>query len=140
MAYNPNFNLLDTAVGDRVLNAQALDAIQGTQAGVTSTIVSTAGTITLIPAVAWDRAVIINVNVTTTFANGDGAQPTIAIGQTGTVNKFAATSAFTGATAGTTKAFGGTLSANTALIATVTAGTGTTETGATTITAISQSS
>lgn len=134
-----NFNLLDTAIGDRVLNAAALDAIQGTQGGSTATIVSTAGTITLVPAVAWDRAVIINVNVTTTFANGDGAQPTIAIGQTGTVSKFAATSAFTGKTAGTTLSYGGVLSANAALIVTAVAGTGTTETGATTITAITQS-
>lgn len=134
-----NFNILDTAVGDRVLDAKAIDAILGTQAGTTATLVSTAGTITLIPAATYDRVVIINVNVTTTYANGDGAQPTIAIGQTGTTNKFAATSAFTGATAGTTKGYGGTLSANTALIVTATAGTGTTETGAMTISAIAQS-
>ena len=134
-----NFNLLDTAIGDRVLNPTAIDAIMGNQSGSMSQIVSTAGVTTLIAAQPFDRAVIISFNCTTVFANGDGAQPTITIGQTGSATKFAAAARFTNAAANSSQSFSGILTANTALIVTCTAGTGTTETGASTITAISQS-
>jgi hypothetical protein len=94
------------------------------------------GTKALLAAAANDRQVIVTVNVTTVFAAGDGAAPTLSIGQTGSVSKFAATSIFVTAAAGATFTFGGTLTGGDALIATQVAGTGTTETGAYTITAI----
>lgn len=115
-------------------------SFQAASAGVSksenSYIRTDAGTKTLLAAGLADRQVVIIVTVTTTFATGDGAQPTLAIGQTGSTSKFAATSKFVGATAGTTFAFAGTLSAATALIATLVAATGTTSTGAYTIDAI----
>lgn len=79
-----------------------------------------------------DRLVWITVEVTTVFANGDGAQPTLALGETSTVSKFAATSVFTNKAVGH-YTFCGKLLATKALLATLTAGTGTTETGAYTI-------
>lgn len=105
-------------------------------AATLAAIVTDAGTKTLLAAAANARQVIVTVNVTTVFANGDGAQPTLAIGQDGTVSKFAATGIFTSAAAGATFTFGGTLTGGDKLIATQVAGTGTTETGAYTITAI----
>lgn len=93
------------------------------------------GTTVLMTAAAVDRQVQVAVRVTTTFADGDGAQPTLQIGQTGTVNKFADTGDFTGkAAAAANLMFAGTLSAGQQLLATQVAGTGTTETGAYTIT------
>lgn len=91
---------------------------------------------TLIAAGPVDRIVQIIVTIDTAFANGDGAQPTFKIGQTGSDAKFAATSKFTGAAAASTFAVAGILSANKDLFVTATAGTGTTETGALTVTAI----
>lgn len=91
---------------------------------------STSGAQTLVAADTVDHNVLIIVTVTETFANGDGAQPTFQIGQTGTANKFAATSAFTGATVGQQFVFTGRLTATDALLVTATAGSGTTETGA----------
>lgn len=97
---------------------------------------SSAGTVTFIPASTVDRTVQITVNITTTFADGDGAQPTLAIGQTSSTSKFAATTAFASKTAGTTLTFGGTLTAGTDLLLTQVAATGTTSTGAYTVTAV----
>lgn len=97
-----------------------------------SFIVSTAGTTTLLAAQPFDRIVHIVVNITTAFAAGDGTQPTLAIGQTGSTTKFAATGVFTTHATGQV-VLCGTLSATKALIATTVAGTGTTETGAYTI-------
>ena len=113
-------------------------AVQPTKlaSGELTAIVTDAGTKTLIAAAANARNVIVTVNVTTVFATGDGAQPTLSIGQTGSVSKFAATSIFVSAAAGATFTFGGILTGGDALIATQVAGTGTTETGAYTITAI----
>lgn len=79
-----------------------------------------------------DRIAWLTVEVTTAFANGDGAQPTLALGETSTVSKFAATSVFTGKAVGH-YTFCGKLSATKALLATLVAGTGATETGAYTI-------
>ncbi len=107
-------------------------ALAGLGSGSASYIVSDSGTKTLASASTVDRTVTISLAATTTFANGNGAQPTVALGQTGSTSKFAATSEFTGITAGTTKTYTGTLSANTALLATEVAGTGT-ATGAYTI-------
>ncbi len=94
------------------------------------------GSLILLAASTTAGNVIIVATVTTTFANGDGAQPTFSIGYAGSASAFAATSAFTGATAGTTTIYAGTLPPNTALLVTATAGTGTTETGALSITAM----
>jgi hypothetical protein len=53
---------------------------------------------------------MIVVTVTTAFANGDGAQPTLTIGEeSGSATKFAAAAKFTGAAGGTTFAFAGIL-------------------------------
>ncbi len=79
-----------------------------------------------------DRIVWLTVEVTTAFANGDGAQPTLALGETSSTSKFAATSVFTGKAVGH-YTFCGKLSATKALLATQTTGTGSTETGAYTI-------
>lgn len=79
-----------------------------------------------------DRIVFITVNVTTVFANGNGAQPTLKVGETSTVEKFAAAAFFTDKAVGE-YTFAGKLSATKALLATLTTGTGTTETGAYTI-------
>ncbi len=104
--------------------------------GSAAYIVSTTGVQTLVAAAALTRYAIIVAQVVTTFADGDGAQPTFSIGETGTATKYAPTSAFTGATAGTTTVYAGTLTSGAALIVTAVAGTGATETGALTITAI----
>lgn len=94
------------------------------------------GTKVLLTAAAVDRNVQISVRVTTTFADGNGTQPTLQIGQTGTVNKFADTGDFTGkAAAAACLVFAGVLSSGQQLLATQVAGTGTTETGAYTIVA-----
>ena len=103
--------------------------------GNAALIVSSAGTTTLIAASSIERVVQISVNIVTTFANGDGAAPDFLIGETGSTSKFAATGVVTG-TALDQLQFSGVLSANTALLLTATAGTGTTETGAATFTAI----
>jgi hypothetical protein len=73
---------------------------------------TTAGVTTLLASSTANRTVVISVQITTTFADGDGA------------------------TAGTTFSFSGTLTANTALILTSVAATGTTSTGAATVTVI----
>ena len=95
-----------------------------------------AGTIELLPAVAFARHVVGHLIVNVTIADGDGAQPTFAIGETDTVEKFIAAAALTGGTAGTRVPFGGVLAAGKALLATVTAGSGTTQAGTVTATAL----
>lgn len=81
-----------------------------------------------------DRLVMGVITVTTAFANGDGAQPTFKIGQTGSDAKFVATTVLTSAAAGATFAFAGTLNLGKDLFVTAATGTGTTETGAITVT------
>lgn len=93
------------------------------------------GVKTLAAQSAIKRKVIIVCKVTEAFADGSGAQPTIKIGETGTDDKFAATSIFTGASLGTTFTFAGELTAAKSLIATYAAATGT-ATGVLSITAI----
>ncbi len=83
-----------------------------------------------------DRTVIIVIKVTTAFANGDGAQPVVIVGETAATNKFAANTLLVDAAAGTTFSLAGTLTDNTALLATLTAATGATSTGAFTISVI----
>jgi hypothetical protein len=102
---------------------------------VNSYIVTDTGVKDLLAAAATARRVLILVIVTTAFANGDGGQPTLTIGEeSGSASKFAAAAAFTGAAASTVaKVFGGSLTAAKKLQATLAAGTGTTETGAYTI-------
>src|SRR5665213_3221183 len=102
-----NFNLLDTRIGDRVLDGPTIAALlaqsgEGSVAvGNSLSFLKTAtGASTILAAAAADRVVNITVHIDTTFADGDGAQPTFSIGQTGSATKFAATSTFTAATAG----------------------------------------
>ncbi len=117
-----------------------LAALIGAGLGASHSYLKTqSGAATLLASAAGDRSVIIVVVVDQTFANGDGAQPTFQIGQTGTANKFADTTAFTGATAGTVKTFAGTLTGTDNLIVTGVAGTGTTETGGITVTVLALS-
>ena len=123
-AINTNFTNVNTDLA--AINA-------GVLSGTVGYIKTDVGTKTLHAALAVDATVTITLVCTTTFANGDGAQPTVSLGQTGSVSSFAATTAFTGMTAGSTKTFGGTLTAGNALLATLVAGTGTTETGAYTL-------
>jgi hypothetical protein len=82
-----------------------------------------------------DRVVTIVTEVTEIFADGDGAQPTFKIGQTGEAEDFAADTEFTGASAGAKEVFHGVLTAENDLIITATEGTGT-ATGALKITVI----
>lgn len=95
---------------------------------------TTDGAQTLLGGNAVARAVIIIVEVDTTFAAGDGAAPSFDIGETGNLTKF--TSGLNTGTAGDKLIFAGFLSANTALIITATAATGATSTGAIHVTAL----
>lgn len=79
---------------------------------------------------AGNKVVLFIVTVTETFANVDGVQPTFKFGEVGTDDKFAATTLFTDAVAGTMFVFSGVLTASTNLICTATELTGTTDTGA----------
>jgi hypothetical protein len=88
------------------------------------------GVNTVLAAVAYDRVVLMSVEVTEVFANGDGAQPTFKIGQDSSDSKFSATGMLTSAAVTAKFALGGVLSAGKKLIVTATAGTGATETGA----------
>lgn len=91
------------------------------------------GTKTLLASSAVDRIVLIVVRITTAFATGDGAKPTVSFGETSAVTKFAATSVIVTAAAEQIFTFTGTNTAGTAVLATLVAGTGTTETGAYTV-------
>lgn len=71
------------------------------------------------------RNVIIIVKVTETFANGTGAKPTFKIGQTGTLEKFAAAASFASGVAGDVLVFAGILSGSADFIITSVAATGT---------------
>lgn len=95
---------------------------------------TTNGTQTLLGGNAVARAIIIHVEVDTTFAAGDGAAPSFDIGETGNTTKFK--SGLTTGTAGDKLTFAGFLSANTALLITATAATGATSTGAIHVTAL----
>lgn len=97
---------------------------------------TTSGAQTLLAAQPFARNVIVQVTVTEVFANGDGAQPTFSIGYTGQAAAFAPTSKFTGAAVNADFAFGGTLPADTALLVTGVAASGTTSTGAIRATAL----
>lgn len=113
---------------DLVTNAQ-MDV-----GGSTAFTRTSAGVTTLVAGADLDRAVIIHLEVITTFAAGDGAAPVLKIGETGTDTKFLTTKN-TG-TAGDKLTYAGILSSGKALIVTSTAATGTTSTGAYTVTAL----
>ena len=89
-----------------------------------------AGTTTLLPAAPQDRVIFLSTLIDTTFAAGNGAAPVFSVGQTGTTTKFV--NGLTAGTAGAETVQSGVLSANTALIVTTTARTGTTSAGAVT--------
>jgi hypothetical protein len=92
------------------------------------------GTKTLLAANATiDRIVLIVVRITTAFAVGDGAKPTVIFGETSSTSKFAAVSVIVTAAAEQIFVFTGTLSATKACLATLVAATGTTSTGAYTV-------
>lgn len=100
----------------------------------TSVIRTSTGTATLLPADKLARNVLVLVTVDTTFAAGDGAAPIFSLGQTGTTTKFI--NALNTGTAGDKVMYDGVLTAGTALLLTSTAATGTTSTGALTVTVI----
>jgi hypothetical protein len=94
------------------------------------------GTKDLLAGNAATRVVLIAVVTTETIADGDGAKPVFTIGEeSGSATKFAADAAI-GTTAGDVKLFVGTLTATKKLQVYVTAGTGTTETGAISVTVL----
>lgn len=93
------------------------------------------GTVTLLAAAREARVIHAVVHVTTVFADGTGAQPTLLIGQTGATDAFAAAALFTDATDESKHVIIGTLDADKALLLTQTAGTGT-ATGAYTVSVI----
>jgi hypothetical protein len=111
-------------------------ALAGRAQSQNAYIVSDVGVKDLLAAAAVARTVVVTLRVTTAFANGDGAQPTVTIGEEGNATKFAAAAVFTTAALGRVFVFTGTLTANKKLQATQVAGTGTTETGAYTIDAV----
>jgi len=100
----------------------------------TSVIRTSAGVTTLLQAKPLNRVVVVMVTVDTTFAAGDGAAPIFSLGQTGTATKFI--NALTTGTAGDKVMYDGVLSAGKALILTSTAATGTTSTGALSLSAV----
>lgn len=125
-----------TKVGSDELQDASITPVKlaaGTAASVAYPRTST-GALTLLAAVAFDRAVVGVIDVTTTFAAGDGAAPSFIIGETGSTSKFL-TAKNTG-TAGDKISFAGILTANTALLVTATAATGSTSAGALKVTAI----
>ncbi len=127
----PARKIQTTSVSDEVAGTAPASNL-GT-AGQVSYIKTDDGTKTLAAAHATlDRMVWITVNVTTAFADGDGAQPTLKLGETSTVEKFAAATVFATKALGQ-YTFSGKLSATKALLATLTTGTGATETGAYTL-------
>lgn len=131
--YVTNAMMQDESVDVRVLASGAVTPTKtapgfGASAAYTRAAV---GVQTLMAAATHDRFVEIAVEVTTVFANGDGAQPTFKIGETDTDAKFAPTTEFTNAAAARAcKVYAGILLANKALIVTAVAATGTTSTGA----------
>jgi len=70
-----------------------------------------------------DRNVILVVQVTETFDDGDGAQPTFIIGETGDANKFMEVTEMVDLTEGDKRVYAGTLAATKSLIVTGTAAT-----------------
>lgn len=72
-----------------------------------------------------DRNVLLVIECTETFADGNGAQPTFEIGQTSSLTKFTGTSLFVGAKLHDKFVISGQLSATKALVITAVAGTGT---------------
>lgn len=82
-----------------------------------------------------DHPVLVLVEVTQTFADGTGAQPTFKIGQTGTAEKFLASATLTGAVVGSVFLVAGELTLDTDLLVTATVATGT-ATGAIRVTSV----
>lgn len=82
-----------------------------------------------------DRTVLIIVNVDEAFADGDGGQTAFTIGETDSATKFAASTVFADALAGTVFVLAGTLTEEKALLVTGTEATGT-GTGGITVTVL----
>ncbi len=125
--------------GDIAISGSNVATVNATKlAAATSAFIKTdSGVKDLLAAAAATRQVIIVVTVTTAFADGNGTQPTLTIGEeSGSASKFAATTPFVSGAAGLITVFAGTLTSGKKLQCTIVAGTGTTETGAFSITAI----
>lgn len=108
------------------------------QDGATIALDATAtGANDVLAAVNVTRHVVGVVTVTVALANGDGAQPTYTVGEEGgSATKFMAAASLTGGAVGLAIPFAGTLTAGKRLQVYATAGTGTTETGAVSVTAV----
>ncbi len=125
--------------GDVAISNTGATTVQTTKLAQSSNafIKTDTGVKDLLLAAAQARVVMIVVTVTTTFATGDGSQPSLTIGEeSGSASKFAAIGVPASSAAGVVTIFSGTLTSGKKLQATLTAGTGTTETGAYTITII----
>ncbi len=83
-----------------------------------------------------DKPVLILVEVTEAFANGNGTQPTFTIGQTGSATKFSVAGLLTDAAKNSRFLIAGTWTNDTDLIVTAVVATGTTSTGAIRVTAV----
>jgi hypothetical protein len=127
-----------TATPAQINSLASANAIISAGLGSTTSFVKgTAQTPTLIAANATkDRGVLVVVSIDTTFANGDGAQPTLTVGDDSNATKAFASSKFTGATAGSVYVIGFANTSTNKIVAAWTAGTGTTETGGATVTVI----
>lgn len=121
-------NVLDTRSGDRTIVLPG-----GGSAAYAKT---ASGADVLVPAADGDRIVLILATVSEALADGDGGQPTFAIGETGDPTKFAATTVFADGSLADVHVLQGVLSSGKDLIVTSVAGTGTTETGALAVGAI----
>jgi hypothetical protein len=94
------------------------------------------GTKTLLAAHATkDRAVLVLVHIDQVFATGNTSQLICKVGETSTIEKFAAAAVFTDAAAGATFVFAGTNTATKAILVTLTAAAGT-GTGAVSVTVL----
>lgn len=113
-----DFNALDGKAATIAAFAALAAAGLGASASYAKT---TDGAQTLLAANATsegDRVVLIIVHVDEAFADAGGTQTTFSVGETGTADKFAATSVFTDATLGSVFVLAGTLSEEAALLVT----------------------
>lgn len=121
--------------GQQLLGGADGLAAAAPQGGQLARVKASTGVAAVLAAAAVDRVVIIGVLIDEVYADGDGAQPTIKLGVTSNDDAFAAAAVFDDAAAAARFQFSGLVPAGEEVIATATAGTGT-STGGMTITAI----
>lgn len=110
----------------KLANGAGLAALIAAGLGASAAYVKTTdGAQQLLAADPAARVALIIAVVDETFANGDGGQTTFTIGETDTVDKYAAAAIFTDAQAGDIFIFAGSLSSTKALLVTGTPATGT---------------